>query len=911
MNIQLTKVSFLLTVLVGLAATLPGATPSPMTEPAPGVYLLEAEDFAQLGDWRVDTQFTHKMGSAYLICPGADKPTQNPAKTTVALPKAGTWQVWARTKDWLPEFSPGKFALEVNGQRGALLGAAKRGWGWEKVGAWDLPAGTVDLTLRDLSGAYARCDAILFTQDGSYVPSDKRDLVPANVADGGTYDVVIVGAGPGGMGAALGAARNGARVALVFDRPIPGGNASEECGIGFDGASLGHRNARESGVVEEIRLLKASGETTYTKAFHKMAAQSSNLSLFKNERVLQVEKNGTQISAVLSRNTLTGKWTRWSGRIFVDSTGDGWLGFFAGARTLYGREAGHEYGEEWIAPKVADKLTMSGTLSTGISRPTNQVQPYETPVWAQVLPKGFDRKIPGVGRPWWLEAPGRIDDVADPEAARDHLIRICFAYWGYVRNEWPERHKHGVETRAFTPPSIFNGRREGMRIVGDYILTANDCNAGRVFPDAVSYGGWSLDTHDPLGMDNPHGDGWWHPHKGVPIYTVPFRSLYSADVPNLLMGSRCESITHIALGSMRVQGTQMAAGQAVGTAAALCIRHNVMPRELGQTRIQELQQTLLKDDQYIPGLVNADPNDLARTATVTATSGDAVAVKAFGKTDPEIRRKRDDAHDLNMARATRFARGAADRLEGVDLLLKSARTTDLPITIQIVGTDDAKDTPDQGVVLGTLQGTVPAKRTAFVACRPAAPIALGKKFLWLIVPEAKSVAWLLRGAMMDDLGMRSWKSAKDGWQNVPGQQYAFVTTPQQRILLDAKPAYVIDGTARPIGTCVHGWVSDPEADLPQTITLTFPKPTSAREVRLVFDSDLTPLRAAPHPKQLVKAYTVEGCVDGTWKTLAAETDNVLRHRIHAFAPATLSALRVTVTKTWGDPSARIFEIRVY
>ncbi len=112
------------------------------------------------------------------------------------------------------------------------------------------------------------------------------------------------------MGAALGTARNGARVALVFDRPIPGGNASEECGIGFDGASLGHRNARESGIVEELRLLKASGETTYTKAFHKMAARSSNLSLFKNERVLQVEKNGAQISAVLSRNTLTGKWTR-------------------------------------------------------------------------------------------------------------------------------------------------------------------------------------------------------------------------------------------------------------------------------------------------------------------------------------------------------------------------------------------------------------------------------------------------------------------------------------------------------------------------------------------------------------------------------------------------------------------------
>lgn len=682
MHFKSSRIILTLATIVGITVTVHGTEPSQTTEVSPGVHLLEAEDFAEFGDWRVDTQFTHKMGSAYLICPGADKPTQHPAKTTVVLPKSGVWQVWARTKDWLPEFSPGKFTLEVNGQRGALLGAAKRGWGWEKVGAFELQAGSVELTLRDLSGAYARCDAILFTQDSTYKPVDRRELVPSDVADGGEYDVVIVGAGPGGMGAALGAARNGARVALVFDRPIPGGNASEECGIGFDGASLGHKNARESGVVEEIRLLKASGKTTYTKAFLKMAAQSPNLRLFKDERVLKVEKNGVQISAVLSRNTRTGKWTRWNGKIFVDSTGDGWIGFFAGARTFYGREAGSEYGEEWIAPKVADKLTMSGTLSTGLSRPTGQVQPYETPVWARVLPKNFDRKIPGVGRPWWLEAPGRLDDVEDPETARDHLIRICFAYWGYVRNEWPERAKHGVEKRAFMPPSIFNGRREGMRIVGDYVLTANDCKAGRVFPDAVSYGGWSLDTHDPLGMDNPHGDGWWHPHMGVPIYTVPFRSLYSADVPNLLMGSRCESMTHIALGSMRVQGTQMAAGQAVGTAAALCISHNVLPRELGQTRIQELQQTLLKGDHYIPGLVNADPLDLARTATVTATSGDTAA-------------------------------------------------------------------------------------------------------------------------------------------------------------------YVIDGIARPVDGCLHGWVSDPECDLPQAITLMFPKAMTAHEIRLVFDSDLTPMRAAP------------------------------------------------------------------
>ena len=743
-------------LMLAVAAGLRAPSVAPV-EHVPGFLWIEAEDFAESGDWQVDTQFTHKMGSAYLICRGANVPMPNPARTTVTIPRAGTWRVWARTKDWLPEFSPGRFALEVDGRCGKVLGASKKGWSWENVGDFKLESGETELVLRDLSGAYARCDAVLLAADLSFVPSDD-DLdgaerrrfkgEPETVAEGGSYDVVVVGAGPGGMGASLGAARNGARVALVFDRPIPGGNASDECGIGFDGASLGKKNARETGVVEELRLTKVYRGKGYTGAFEEMARKSSGLSLFRNERVMRVEKDGPRIAAVISRNTMTGRWTRWRGRIFVDSTGDGWIGHFAGARTMYGREAGSEYGEEWIAPKVADRLTMSGTLTTRLSRFTGQDEPYETPVWARVMPEGFDRKIPGLGRPWWLEAPGRIDDLEDPEAARDHLIRICFAYWGFLRNEWQGGPAHNVSRYAFVPPSIFNGRREGMRIMGDYVLTANDCRGARMFPDRVTYGGWSLDTHDPLGMDNPHGDGWWHPHMGVPIYSVPFRSLYSADVPNLLIGSRCQSMTHIALGSMRVQGTQMAAGEAAGTAAALCVRHGLMPRELGQSRIGELQQLLLKNDHYIPEIPNSDTRDHARIARVSATSGD--------------------------------------------------------------------------------------------------------------------------------------------------------------------PDGITDGVARQVGDCVHGWVSDKEQLLPQAVRLDFPKPVCVREVRLAFDSDLTPMRVKERmPRKLAKAYKVEGLVDGVWRPVAEERENFLRHRVHAFCETKISALRVIVTATWGDPSARIFEVRVY
>ncbi|MBR1588547.1 MAG: NADH-dependent oxidoreductase, partial [Kiritimatiellae bacterium] len=185
-----------------------------------GFLWLEAESFADYGAWRLDTQFTHKMGSAYLIAPGVGRPIGQ-AKTTLSVPRAGTWHAWVRTKDWLPEFSPGRFALAVDGRRSAPLGASKKeGWRWEKAGAFALPQGKVAVSLDDLSGAFARCDAILFTTDAAYVPPEDADALaaarerladghagawPCLCADGGTYDVVVVGAGTAGMGAALAA----------------------------------------------------------------------------------------------------------------------------------------------------------------------------------------------------------------------------------------------------------------------------------------------------------------------------------------------------------------------------------------------------------------------------------------------------------------------------------------------------------------------------------------------------------------------------------------------------------------------------------------------------------------------------------------------------------------------------------
>ena len=621
----------------------------------PGFVWIEAEDFAEKGDWKVDTQFTHAMGSAYLICPGLNAPTKNPARTQVTIPETGEWTLWARTKDWVPEFSPGRFAIEVNGARSGVLGATKRGWSWEKVGRYALKSGAADLALVDLSGAFARCDALVFARDAAYVPPDEADVLAKErmrlsgtddtVSDGGAYDMIVVGAGPGGIGASVAAARHGVRTLLLHDRPVIGGNCSSECGIGLGGAFLANDGVRECGLAEEARLRRVrlavsrpDGRASWTEAFRQMTDPlAPTLSVVGDKRVMRVEKEGGRIAAVIARDTRTGRWTRYRAAYFADATGDGWVGRFAGAESMYGREAGSEYGEEWIAPGKRDELTMSGSIMGGcmgyrIRRLKEGVAPaYEVPAWAHVLPKGFNRDVRGPQAPWWLENPGRIDDLRTPEEARDNLIRVAFAYFGWVRNEWKGRDAAKSVVLDCVP---FNyARREGWRLKGDHVLTANECRAGTVFPDAVSGGGWSLDTHDPLGMENPGGDGWWRTHPLVPAYTLPFRCLYSTNVPNLFLSSRCISMTHVALGSVRVGGTVMALGQAAGTAAALCVKRGLLPRAYGQGHVSELQRTLLRDDQSIPGVRDADPANLALAAKASDPAlNDGWAYPAYDRT---------------------------------------------------------------------------------------------------------------------------------------------------------------------------------------------------------------------------------------------------------------------------------------
>jgi len=883
-----------------------------------GFLWIDAEDFHDYGGWLIDTDFVHLMGSPYLIAAGIGKPVKD-ATLTVALPRAGRWRVWVRARNWLPEYSPGRFEVLFDGESvGKVLGAAAAdGWLWEPAGEVEREAGEVRIALHDLTGYYGRCDALVLTQDMQYTPpSDLKrmererarltglSLEPKFV---GEFDVVVVGAGAAGSCAALAAARHGAKTALIDDRPVPGGNASRELGVPISGASCCHPNARESGIIEELAGIKQRyGFPKMSGPIQRAVDAEPSLSMFLNTRVVGVEMADDDTIAVAKGvDTLTGEHSLFRGKVFIDCTGDGWVGFYAGAQYRFGREARSEF-DESLAPEAPDAITMSGCIMGQCVgyRAEDMGQPvkYTPPPWAPKFdsPEKFGRNPANFrSGQWWLEHPGAINDIQDAEHARDELIRITFGYWDYIKNVWPEREKAATYRLSFVP--INEAKRETRRLVGDYMLNQNDVQDARVFDDRISYGGWPLDVHHPEGIYSG-SEGPFDFDAHVPIYTIPYRILYSSNIDNLLMAGRDVSVTHVALGTVRVQGTLATLGQASGTAAAMCVRYGITPRGVYEDHITELQQTLLRDGLHIPELRNQDPDDLARRATVTASS--EMRYEEFGRDQVQPK----DTHELLTSRATMMPRGEEERVGWVELLLASERAEPVELTLHLREAQESADFSSRED-LATATATVPPGKSWV---RFQFDQEVGTPYLWVWLPQTEGVSWYLMESA--PLGAcRAYGGGQDGeWTLSKGQYYAIATDPPTKIEADYKAQNVLSGLTRPVGHETNMWASDPTEPMPQWVELDFAEPVAANTVCLFFDTDLnTRMRSRSGLSKCVRDYEVQALVEGEWRTLARVEDNYQRRREHTFEAVRSSKLRLLVSSTNGAKSARVFEIRLY
>ena len=417
-------------------------------------------------------------------------------------------------------------------------------------------------------------------------------------------DLCVVGGGLAGLCAAVAAARHGAKVALVQERPMLGGNASSEIRMWVCGAQ--GRDMLETGLIEEIMLenLYRNPDKNYSVwdgVLYEFARNEENLTLLLNCSVNECVAQDGRILSVTGWQMTTQQFHRVEAKLFADCSGDSVLAPLSGAAYRIGRESEKEFGERIgrdIAPGDKKTMGMSCMLQ---AREETRPSAFIPPAWAaHFTPEDLPHRIPDLSSPlenfWYLELGGDGDSVGDSEKMRDELLSIAYGLWDFVKNDPSMREKSLFWRLDWV--GILPGKRESRRYAGDHMLTQNDIESGGHFEDIVAYGGWPMDDHDPRGFHNTDRPNVNYPAPSP--YGIPYRCLYSKNVSNLFCAGRNISVSHWALSSSRVMGTCALLGQAVGTAAAIAVREACDPRDVYLSHLEELKQSLMEDDCYLP-----------------------------------------------------------------------------------------------------------------------------------------------------------------------------------------------------------------------------------------------------------------------------------------------------------------------
>lgn len=577
--------------------------------------LVEAESFDELGGWVVDHQAMDIMGSPYLLAHGLGKPVEDAVKH-IPFEQGGNYHVWVRTREWAAKWNetetgklyseeqcPGRFQLVVGGQvLPTVFGTQSSEWHWQYGGVVRIETGAVEIRLRDLTGFDGRCDAIVFDLSEEAPPHTGESLaayrrrwlgLPEVPQDKGEFDLVVAGGGIAGICAAVSAARRGLKVALVHNRPVVGGNNSSEVRVQLGGKvnlepypALGNL-VNELDAQQKQNARPAAEYKDYLKM--DLVANEPLVSLFLNTHIEQVKMNRDRIEAVDAVDILTGVRCRFRGRLFADCTGDANLGYLAGADFRTGRESALETGESH-APEQADGLTMGTSV-----------------MWYSVIDEEGDCSFPEV--PWgvpfteencqkarkgdwdWEMGLGR-DQIKETESIRDYGLRAIYGNWSFLKNRYSN--KAEFQNRRLDWVAYVGGKRESRRLLGDVILQEQDIFGQRLFPDRCITTTWSIDLHYPRIFPYFHGEPFRARCEKTKIepYAIPYRCLYSRNIANLFMAGRNISVTHVALGTVRVMKTTGMMGEVVGMAAAVCVAHDTTPRGVYQHHLDALKAAM-------------------------------------------------------------------------------------------------------------------------------------------------------------------------------------------------------------------------------------------------------------------------------------------------------------------------------
>ncbi len=741
-------------------------------------------------------------------------------------------------------------------------------------------------------------------------------------------DLVVIGGGLAGACCAITAARAGLKVVLVQDRPVLGGNASSEVRLWILGATshMGNNNrwAREGGVIDELLV-----ENTYRNPegnpllvdallLEKVIAEK-NITLLLNTAVHELTKRDADtiesLRAFCSQNSTV---YELHAPLFCDASGDGIVGFMAGAAFRMGAESRDEFGEKFAPTQEYGELLGHSMYfySKDTGRPVSFTPPSfaltditKIPRWRQFNAKEHGCKL------WWLEYGGRLDTVHDTEVIKWELWKVVYGLWNHIKNsgQFPEAANLTLEWVGHIP-----GKRESRRFEGDYMLRQQDVVEQRAHSDAVAFGGWSIDLHpgDGVFSEKP-GCNQWHA-KGV--YQIPYRCLYSRNITNLFLTGRIISASHVAFASSRVMATCAHVAQAVGLAAVLCRRDNLRPRDLtAPARMAELQRDLLRTGQHIPGSSLAgDSADLARPAELSASS--ELSLAALPADGPSVSLADGWAMMLPVTAGTRldltvFADVAATAELRVELRQSSRannHSPDITLEKQILT-----------LAAGAGQEVSVSFAQVFTDARYAFVCFFGGADIRLRTSEQRLTGVL---SLCHQVNLAVAKSAVQTPPADIGVDTFEFWQPQRRpagrnlALRLAQPlaafgaANVVNGVARPTNQ-PNAWLAD-LADPAPTLTLRWAAPQTIARIELMFDPDYDhPMESVlmGHPERrmpfCVERYRV---LDENGHVLAMCANNHQARNVLVLAqPVTTRALRIELTAPTPRVPAALFEVRCY
>ena len=585
------KMKTILFLLYGFLACMPGFAQS-------NSVLIETESFRNKGGWVIDQQSMDVIGSPYLMAHGMGTPVMD-ASTTVTFPGKGNYRVFVRTRNWTApwsEHAAGRFQVLVNGKTVKQeFGTRGSDWAWTDGGSIKVKNKQVEISLHDLTGFNARCDALWFTSDASEAPPELP--IPKNSKPReSSFDFVVVGGGMAGTCAAISAARLGVKVALIQNRPVLGGNNSSEVRV-----HLGARIKLEpypalGNLVNEIGPVR--GGNAQPKAYYeddkklKAVLNEANISLFLNYHANEVEMEGSSIKRVVARNLETGEKQAFSAPLFADCTGDGSIGFLAGAQYMSGRESQSKFNEP-TAPPEADQLTM-GISVQWFSESRDEPSDFPDIAWG--LPWNEEKTFAIRRGDWDWETGMGKDMIRETEFIRDYGLVVVYSNWSYLKNHYSG--KEAFKNEKLQWVAYIGGKRESRRLIGDYVLNENDLIGQNIMPDGTAPTSWTIDLHypDPDNIEKMEGEPFRSIAKHIPIhpYPIPFRCLYSNNIQNLMMAGRNISVSHVALGTVRLMRTGGMMGEVLGMAASVCKDRGVQPRDIYLEYFSDLEVLMLK-----------------------------------------------------------------------------------------------------------------------------------------------------------------------------------------------------------------------------------------------------------------------------------------------------------------------------